>query len=172
MFRTFQGWTALTRQGPGDGTLQVVPITTGVVYLLLRALQDDVDEDDLCGTRPTRALKADPQWHGALLDGLVTIPEVQAGDTVWWHPDVLHAVEDVHTGSGYSNVMYIGAAPACGKNRAYLDRQRPAFLAGESPPDFGSEHYEVGYRGRGGLDDLTPARGGGRWGSSPDAGLA
>ena len=25
-FRTFQGWTALTRQGPGDGTLKLVPI--------------------------------------------------------------------------------------------------------------------------------------------------
>ena len=24
-FRTFQGWTALTRQGPGDGTLKLVP---------------------------------------------------------------------------------------------------------------------------------------------------
>jgi len=24
MFRTFQGWTALTRQGPGDGTLQLI----------------------------------------------------------------------------------------------------------------------------------------------------
>src|SRR5580693_5910416 len=26
MFRTFQGWTALTRQGKGDGTLQLIPI--------------------------------------------------------------------------------------------------------------------------------------------------
>ena len=26
MFRTFQGWTALTRQGPNDGTLQLLPI--------------------------------------------------------------------------------------------------------------------------------------------------
>lgn len=26
MFRTFQGWTALTAQGPGDGTLRLIPI--------------------------------------------------------------------------------------------------------------------------------------------------
>jgi hypothetical protein len=156
MFRTFQGWTALTRQGPGDGTLQVVPAMLGVVYLLLRALQDDVADDDLCGARLTRALRAVPQWHAELLEGLVSIPEVQPGDTVWWHPDVLHAVEGVHTGRGYSNVLYIAAAPACGKNRAYLERQRPTFLAGESPPDFGPEHHEVGYRGRGALADLTP----------------
>jgi hypothetical protein len=31
MFRTFQGWTALTRQGKGDGTLQLIPIANGVV---------------------------------------------------------------------------------------------------------------------------------------------
>jgi hypothetical protein len=40
-----------TRQGKGDGTLQLIPIVTGMVYLLLRALQDDVPEDDLCGAR-------------------------------------------------------------------------------------------------------------------------
>ena len=43
------------------------------------------------------------------------IPKVQPGDTVWWHPDVIHAVEDHHQGSDYSNVMYIGAAPDCEK---------------------------------------------------------
>ncbi len=156
VFRTFQGWTALTRQGPGDGTLQVVPIARGVVYLLLRALQDDVADDDLCGVEPIRALRADAGWHAELLEGLVSIPEVQPGDTVWWHPDVLHAVEDVHAGPGYSNVLYIGAAPACGKNLAYLERQRATFLSGQSPPDFGREDFEVGYQGRGALADLTP----------------
>jgi hypothetical protein len=30
---------------------------------------------------------------------------------VWWHPDVIHGVEDEHTGGMSSNVMYIGAAP-------------------------------------------------------------
>jgi Protein of unknown function (DUF1479) len=35
MFRTYQGWTALTPQGPNDGTLQAVPITVGMVYMLL-----------------------------------------------------------------------------------------------------------------------------------------
>jgi hypothetical protein len=155
MFRTYQGWTALTRQGPDDGTLRVVPIAAGVAYLLLRALQDDVPEDDLCGARPGRALSAIPEWHAAILEGLITIPVVEPGDTVWWHPDVLHAVEDRNAGTGYSNVMYIGAAPACGKNRSYLDRQRPAFVSGASPPDFAPENHEVGYRGRAAPDLLT-----------------
>ena len=29
MFRTYQGWTALTRQGPKDGTLRLIPIAQG-----------------------------------------------------------------------------------------------------------------------------------------------
>ena len=56
MFRTYQGWTALTRQGPKDGTLRLIPIAEGIAYVLLRALQDDVDETDLCGAAPGRAL--------------------------------------------------------------------------------------------------------------------
>ena len=80
---------------------------------------------------------------------------VQPGDTVWWHPDVVHAVEDQHQGEGYSNVIYIGAAPHCAKNMAYLAGQRERFLQGESAPDFAAENYEVDYQGRAGLDDLT-----------------
>jgi len=53
-FRTFQGWTALSRQGPGDGTLQLVPIAQTMPWMLLRALQSDVPEGDLCGAQPGR----------------------------------------------------------------------------------------------------------------------
>ena len=111
MFRTFQGWTALTSQGPGEGTLQLIPIARGMAWILLRALQHDVSEDDLCGAKAGRALSILPDYHQLLLNALVPIPKVQPGDTVWWHPDVIHAVEDHHQGSDYSNVMYIGAAP-------------------------------------------------------------
>ena len=56
MFRTYQGWTALTRQGKGDGTPQVIPIAESMVYVLLRAIQDDVPQDDLGGAQPGGAL--------------------------------------------------------------------------------------------------------------------
>jgi hypothetical protein len=131
VFRTYQGWTALTPQGPGDGTLRLVPIARGIAYMLLRALQDDVPEDELCGAQPARALSATPEWHGALMPALSPIPLMQPGDTVWWHPDIIHAVEDHHRGTGYSNVIYIGAAPWCAKNAAYLKRQAAAFMKGE-----------------------------------------
>ena len=45
VFRTFQGWTALTEQGPSDGTLQLIPISKGIAYVLTRALQDDVPKN-------------------------------------------------------------------------------------------------------------------------------
>jgi hypothetical protein len=155
MFRTFQGWTALTRQGKGDGTLQLIPIANSMVYMLLRALQDDVPEADLCGALPGRALSVRPEWHAPLLEGLTSIPLMEPGDAVFWHSDVVHAVEDEHKGQGYSNVMYIGATVGCAKNTAYLARQAPAFLAGKTPPDFAPDDFEVDFRGRGTENDLT-----------------
>jgi Gig2-like len=155
VFRTYQGWTALTRQGPQDGTLKLIPIAEGISYVLLRALQDDVAEDDLCGAAPGRALGISPKWHPDLMAGMVSIPEVQPGDTVWWHTDICHAVADEHNGDEYASVIYIGSAPDCAKNRAYLPKQREAFLAGRSAPDFAAMDLEVDFKGRATLDDLT-----------------
>ncbi|OLL31583.1 hypothetical protein BTH42_11650 [Burkholderia sp. SRS-W-2-2016] len=155
MFRTFQGWTALTPQGPGDGTLQLVPIANAMAYILLRALQDDVADDDLCGAMPGRALSINAKYHAPLFDALSSIPLMQAGDTVFWHSDVIHAVEDAHRGKGYSNVMYIASAPACAKNDAYLKRQRASFVEGMSPPDFPADHFEVDFTGRATTEDLS-----------------
>lgn len=155
MFRTFQGWTALTRQGRGDGTLQLIPIAPAMVYILLRALQDDVDDDDLCGAKPGRALSISEQYHGMLIRALSSIPVMEPGDTVFWHTDVVHAVENEHNGTGYSNVMYIASAPGCAKNSAYLERQALSFLSGKTPPDFAPDDFEVNFEGRGTIVDLT-----------------
>jgi hypothetical protein len=155
VFRTWQGWTALTRQGPRDGTLQLVPVAEGIAYVLLRALQDDVAEDDLCGVAPGRALGINEQWHPEMMAAKISIPEVHPGDTVWWHTDICHSVADEHAGSEYVSVVYIGSAPDCPKNRAYLPRQGKAFLEGRSAPDFAAMDFEVDFTGRATLDDLT-----------------
>ena len=52
VFRTFQGWLALTEQGPSDGTLQLIPIIKSMAYILTRALLDDVPNNSLCGSMP------------------------------------------------------------------------------------------------------------------------
>jgi hypothetical protein len=156
VFRTFQGWVALTEQGPGDGTLQLIPLAKSMAFILTRALLDDVDENDLCGSKPARALSVNSKYHSLLLRGLVSIPKMNAGDTVWWHPDVVHGVEDHHTGKGYSNVAYVGSTPRCKKNLAYAKKQSIKFLEGKSPPDFAPEDYEVNYKNRADISDLTP----------------
>ena len=155
MFRTFQGWTALTPQGPGDGTLSLLPIAKSISYFLLRALQKDVADDDLCGATPGRALGASQEWHKEILEGLISIPDVEPGDTVWWHPDVIHSVANEHQGDHYANVIYVGASPVCAKNEAYARRQADAFYSGRSAPDFAAEDYEVNFEGRATVDDLT-----------------
>ena len=145
----------MTPQGAGDGTLRLVPIAKGIAYMLLRALQDDEEADALCGAQAGRALCSDSNWHPDLLATLVSLPRVEAGDTVWWHPDIIHAVEDEHRGTGYSNVIYIGASPRCNKNDVYIRKQAKAFLSGRSAPDFAAEDYEVDFAGRATLADLT-----------------
>jgi hypothetical protein len=97
----------------------------------------------------------EPEWHALLLEGLTSIPLMQPGDTVFWHSDVVHAVENEHKGRGYSNVIYIAATVGCEKNTAYLARQAPAFLAGKTPPDFAPDDFEVNFQGRATEVDLT-----------------
>ncbi|MCU5772866.1 DUF1479 domain-containing protein [Erwiniaceae bacterium BAC15a-03b] len=155
MFRTFQGWTALTPQRQHGGTLRLLPVANAMACILLRALQDDVADDDLCGAAPGRALSVSEQWHPLLVSGVSSIPDMEPGDTVFWHCDVIHAVENEHQGEFDSNVMYIAAAPWCEKNAAYLQRQWPAFVEGRSPPDFAADDFEVDFTGRAGEAALT-----------------
>ena len=155
VFRTFQGWTALTEQGPNDGTLQLIPIAKGMAYILTRALLDDVAENELCGSKLGKALSVNKEYHELLLKGLVSIPKMRPGDTIWWHPDVVHAVEDKHLGKNYSNVVYVGATPYCKKNLDYTVKQTKKFLEGRSPPDFAPEDYEINYNGRVKLENLS-----------------
>ena len=66
-----------------------------------------------------------------------------------------HAVEDKHSGKNYSNVVYVGATPYCKKNLDYTVKQSKKFLEGKSPPDFAAEDYEINYKDRVKLKDLS-----------------
>lgn len=152
VFRTFQGWTALSDMIPGQGLLHVVPIPEAMAYILLRPLLDDVPEDELCGVAPGRVLPVSEQWHPLLVKALTSIPALEAGDSVWWHCDLIHSVAPVTDQQGWGNVMYIPAAPMCDKNRVYAHRVRAALELGASPGDFPREDYETDWR-----DRFTPA---------------
>jgi hypothetical protein len=154
-FRTFQGWTALSEMHPEDGVLHVIPIVNAMAYMLLRALQDDVPDDDLCGAVNGQSLPITERYHQLLLPALTPIPAVEPGDTVWWHADAIHSVGAVENQKGWGNVMYIPAAPYCEKNAAYARACGEAFLAGVSPSDFAAEDYEVTWSERPTVDDLN-----------------
>jgi hypothetical protein len=155
VFRTFQGWTALSDMLPGQGLLHVVPIPEAMAYVLLRPLLDDVPDDELCGVAPGRVLPISAQWHPLLIEALTSIPALEAGDSVWWHCDVIHSVAPVTDQQGWGNVMYIPAAPLCEKNLAYAKRVKAALEKGASPGDFPREDYETRWEDRFTLGDLN-----------------
>lgn len=76
-------------------------------------------------------------------------------DTVWWHPDAVHAVDPVRDQRGWGSVMYTPAAPFCAKNAAYAERCGRPFVAGRTPDDVAPEHDEVGWADRPGPADLS-----------------
>jgi hypothetical protein len=148
VFRTFQGWTALSDMIPHQGLLHVVPIPEAMAYILLRPLLDDVPDDELCGVAPGKVLPVSEKWHPLLIRALTSIPALDAGDSVWWHCDVIHSVAPVENQQGWGNVMYIPAAPLCDKNLAYAHRVKAALEVGASPDDFPREDYEAHWEGR------------------------
>ncbi|KAI6099728.1 hypothetical protein F5141DRAFT_1190563 [Pisolithus sp. B1] len=172
VFRTFQGWLALSETAPTQGTLRVFPdVTISNAYLMLRpffrpmvplddpAILDprnwelDTSTPDFpgiiplnggfLGPRPTPELHP----HLKLNETMTSVPKVYPGDMVFWHCDVVHSVEREHTGTNDSAVMYIPAMPETPQNLAYVQRQAEAFLAGVNPPDFDRSTEGVAYVG-------------------------
>ena len=134
VFRTFQGWTALSDMASDQGVLHTVPIPGAMAYLMLRPLLSDVAEDDMCGTTVNQVFPAIEKWHPLLMRALSGIPDVQAGDSVWWHCDMIHSVAPVRDQQGWGNVMYIPAAPWCPRNETYA-AQRPRGLPQRRQPE-------------------------------------
>lgn len=154
-FRTFQGWTALSDMDHDQGVLHTVPIPEAMGYLMLRPLLADVPTDELCGVTIGQVFPALERWHSLPLRALSGIPDVRAGDSVWWHSDMIHSVALVTDQQGWGNVMYIPAAPWCPRNERYASEVRAAFESGSSPSDFPPEHYERDWPDRFSPSDLN-----------------
>ncbi|EIN04020.1 DUF1479-domain-containing protein [Punctularia strigosozonata HHB-11173 SS5] len=180
IFRTFQGWLAMSETAPGEGTLKVFPdVLLSNAYLILRPFfrpkanvsQDDLlspeswqfDVDDsgfpgifprdggFAGPRPTPELHP----HLQLDKTMISVPKVYPGDMVFWHCDVIHSVEQEHKGKGDSAVMYIPAVPSTPQNLGYVQRQKEAFLQGLPPPDFPKTGPEGQFIGSGKEDHIV-----------------
>ena len=47
---------------------------------------------------------ASEKWHPLLMDALSGIPDVKAGDSVWWHADVVHSVDRLRLVTALSKI--------------------------------------------------------------------
>ncbi|KAF8495327.1 DUF1479-domain-containing protein [Gautieria morchelliformis] len=180
IFRTFQGWLAMSDTGPNEGTLQVFPnIVLSNSYLILRPffrpIPSPVSDDpldpknwafdlstpDFPGIFPEGEYFHGPRLsdeshpHLHVSESMVSVPRVKPGDMVYWHCDLIHSVEADHLGPTDSSVMYIPAVPATAQNLAYLDKQKEHFLRGAPPPDFPQNQGEIGFQYLGNDKDIV-----------------
>ncbi|KAM7189085.1 Protein of unknown function (DUF1479) domain containing protein [Naviculisporaceae sp. PSN 640] len=111
------------------------------------------------GAVPGHAQRLTERWHPHLhlRKTLVTIPTLQTGDYIVWHPDLAYhiasnpnvmasrapsppppGVDDDESSSSrsVSVLVYVPAAPLTQNSALYLARQRKTFLRGHPTPDF------------------------------------
>ncbi|KAF8071601.1 hypothetical protein FPV67DRAFT_1622090 [Lyophyllum atratum] len=180
IFRTFQGWLAMSETAPTEGTLRVFPnVYLSNAYIILRPFfrpttapesaefldaknwEFDISSPEFPGIYPQDGGFAGPRPtpdlhpHLELEKTMTSVPKVFPGDTVFWHCDVVHSVEQEHTGTGDSAVMYIPAVPLTPNNQSYVERQKETFLAGQRPPDFPKGPTEDNFIGIGRADDIV-----------------
>ncbi|KAL5532885.1 hypothetical protein ACEPAF_4659 [Sanghuangporus sanghuang] len=112
VFRTFQGWLALSETSPHEGTLQVFP---DVFDIGTPAFPGIFEKD---GRYWGPRLTSESHPHMRLEETMISVPAVRPGD-----------MED-------SAVVYIPAVPLTPQNIEYVKRQKETFLKGATAPDF------------------------------------
>lgn len=169
VFRSFQGWLAASEIAPKEGSILFAPLVKEVTaYYMLKPYFDENDELTLDGRMPGafpgKGLEFNDRTHPELnlSDLMVHIPKVQPGDMVYWHCDLIHAVDNEHMGDHDSLVFYIPSAPLCQTNLKYALTQREAFLKGLVGPDFPgfpNDVAETQHKDRGGPEDVMETGG-------------
>lgn len=123
----------------------------------------------LHGAVPSYAQEITPALHPHLDLGrsLVSVPGLEPGDYLVWHPDLIHSISpspsmSTSTCSGPA-YMNLPACPLTQTNALYLARQRKAFLLGRPGPDFdsggGRRHGEGEHASRPGVQAVNDAGG-------------
>lgn len=148
VFRSFQGWLALSEANCGEGTIRLLPNVKHVMsYILLRPFfwDDSSNDIDVESAKFPGATPGSGQFmaydenifpHLNHKKSVVGIPYVKPGDFVLWHSDLPHEVDKYHTGEKDSSVMFISHNPLCEYNILTLKDARDTFLAGKKPLDF------------------------------------
>lgn len=107
VFRSFQGWTALTPTERNKGTILIYPnVSWAIAYVLLRPFFSPPASGDEIMDASKWTLNEGKPWfpgtlkpesqrlsrtshpHLRLEECLVAMPPLEPGDTVWWHTDV------------------------------------------------------------------------------------
>ncbi|KAL0465253.1 hypothetical protein QR685DRAFT_144701 [Neurospora intermedia] len=194
IFRMYQGIVALSTIGPGMVRLLPSP-KLATAYFLLRpffspknppperhegpewdAFLDasnwslDTDQSTIIhGAVPGHAQRLTELWHPHLhlRRTLTTLPTLQTGDYIVWHPDLAYHItsnpntmasraptppppstdDDDNTpapNKPVSILVYVPAAPLTQTNALYLARQRKTFQRGHPGPDFDSTGSGLG----------------------------
>lgn len=173
IFRMFQGVLALSTIEPGIIRLLPSPKLAAAYYLLRPFFSHRMpppacrsgpaweaylspdnwklerDPDTIIhGAVPGHAQRITEHWHPHLnLRGsMITLPTLQPGDYIFWHPDLPYHISSSNPGlrtpsstdDDISMLVYIPAAPLTQTNALYLARQRKAFQRGHPGPDFDS----------------------------------
>ncbi|KAI8137683.1 DUF1479 domain protein [Fennellomyces sp. T-0311] len=154
MFRLMQGWLAISKIRPGGGTLRVCPlIKEPTAYFMMKPLlEESMNSSNFMGAWPARCQDITDTDHPHIVNSMVSVPEVDCGDGVFWHCDTVHGVEPEQTMTTDSSVLYIPSTPMCPRSSEYLRRQRAAFEKGITPPDFPANDCEEHFD-----DRATPA---------------
>ena len=105
-------------------------------YLMLRPLLTSVPGDVLPGVSGQPGLHLSHLWHTDLHRAAVSLANLQPGDAVFLHPDILHSFQMENSGRESVTVVYLGLGPDCPLNRHYQRRLQHSLLQGTSPPDF------------------------------------
>ncbi|KAJ3915083.1 hypothetical protein F5877DRAFT_49223 [Lentinula edodes] len=186
VFRPWQGWTSMSTTRQNEGTLRVLPmLSLATAYLILRpffrprhsssnSLRVEDWEIDLSnplfpgsGMGKGQELNEITHPHLQLYKTMVAIPKVEPGDQIYWHCDVVHAVEQQHKGTTDSSVMYIPAVPLTMYNAGYLRDQRIHFEQGLPAPDFPGGEGESHFVGRAGKETIPTSFGRQAYGFDP-----
>lgn len=143
VFRSFQGWLAASEIAPKEGSILFAPLVKQVTaYYMLKPYFDENDnlmlDNSVPGAAPGKGLEFNSLTHPELdlSNIMVSIPKVYPGDMVYWHCDLIHAVDSVHNGLHDSSVFYIPSVPLCDQNLKYAVLQRESFLRSLVGPDF------------------------------------
>lgn len=172
IFRMFQGVLALSTIEPGMIRLLPSPKLATAYYLLRPFFSPKTpmpqtrsgpawdsylapdnwklerDPDTIIhGAVPGHAQRITENWHPHLYlrSSMITLPTLQPGDYIFWHPDLPYHISSNNPGlktpssiDDITMLVYIPAAPLTQTNALYLARQRRAFERGHPGPDFDS----------------------------------